>query len=90
MEFRHSGLQRFWENDDASRLNSAYAGRISRILTVLDAARRPAQVDLPGYRLHPLTGNRRGLWSVRVSANWRITFRFVNGEAVDIDLEDYH
>ena len=44
----------------------------------------------PGYRLHQLAGNRRGVWSVRVSANWRITFRFDSGEAVDIDLEDYH
>ena len=47
-------------------------------------------VDRPAYRLHPLTGDRRGQWSVRVSANRRIVFRFVNGEAVDVDLVDYH
>ena len=90
MEFRHSGLRRFWERDDASRLNPAHVGRISEILTVLAAASRPSDADLPGYRLHSLTGNRRGYWSIRVSANWRITFRFESGEAVDIDLEDYH
>ena len=90
MEFRHSGLRRFWERDDPSRLNPAHLDRISEILSVLAAARRPSDADQPGYRLHSLTGNRRGFWSIRVSANWRITFRFDSGEAVDIDLEDYH
>ena len=47
-------------------------------------------MDLPGFRLHPLKGDRRGQWSVRVSGNWRIGFRFVDGEAVDVDLVDYH
>jgi proteic killer suppression protein len=90
MQFRHTGLRRFWERDDASRLNPAHLSRISEILTVLAGARRPSDADQPGYRLHTLTGTRRGSWSIRVSANWRITFRFDSGEAVDIDLEDYH
>ena len=90
MEFRHSGLRRFWERDDASRLNPDHINRISRILTSLAGAQNPAQMHLPGYRLHQLTGNRQGVWSVRVSGNWRITFRFSGGQAVDIDLEDYH
>ena len=90
MEFRHPGLRRLWEQDDASRLNPDHVDRISRILDDLAAARRPAQMDRPGYRLHQLSGNRRGTWSVRVSGNWRITFRFHSEEAVDIDLEDYH
>ena len=51
---------------------------------------QPRDVDLPGYRLHRLTGDRRGQWSVRVSGNWRIVFRFVNGETVDVTLVDYH
>ena len=83
-------MRRFWERDDASRLNPGHMGRISEILSVLAAARKPSDADLVGYRLHSLTGNRRGFWSIRVSANWRITFRFDSGEAVDIDLEDYH
>ena len=58
--------------------------------TGMDAAVQPRDVDLPGYRLHPLTGDRRGQWSVRVSGNWRIVFRFVSGEAVDVTLVDYH
>ena len=90
MEFRHTGLRRFWERDDASRLNPDHLSRISEILSVLAAARRPSDADQSGFRLHPLVGNRRGFWSIRVSANWRITFRFDSGEAIDIDLEDYH
>ena len=90
MEFRHSGLRRLWERDDPSRLNPDHAGRIFRILDDLAAAIKPSQMNLPGYRLHRLRGDRRDVWSVRVSANWRITFRFANGEAIDIDLEDYH
>ncbi len=90
MEFRHTGLRRFWERNDASRLNPAHIDRISQILDDLEAALRTEQMELPTYRLHQLTGNRRGIWSVRVSANWRITFRFSEGQAVDVDLEDYH
>ena len=90
MKFRHAGLRRFWERDDASRLNPAHRNRISRLLGDLEAAEMPSDMDLPGLWLHQLTGNRRGTWSVRVSGNWRLTFRFENNEAVDIDLEDYH
>lgn len=90
MEFRHSGLRRLWEQGDASRLNPDLVNRIASALDDLAAARRPGQMNLPRYRMHQLTGNRRGVWSVRVSGNWRITFRFVDNEAVDIDLEDYH
>ena len=64
--------------------------RIRRILTELAAAQSAQDMKLPGYRLHPLKGERRGQWSVRVSGNWRIVFRFVEGEAVDVDLIDYH
>ena len=90
MRFRHAGLRRYWERDDASRLNPDHVARIGRLLDDLAAADRPGQMDLPGLRLHQLVGDRRGTWSVRVSGNWRLTFRFEAGEAVDIDLEDYH
>ena len=59
-------------------------------LTALDEATIPRHVDLPGWRLHPLKGDRSGQWSLRVSANWRLIFRFDEGEAVDVDLIDYH
>ena len=90
MEFRHSGLRRFWERGDARRLNPAHVRRIEGILDDLSYAVRPVEMNRPGYRLHQLRGNRRGVWSVRVSGNWRITFRFVGGQPVEIDLEDYH
>ena len=66
-------------------------GRLRRILTVLDGAQSPGDVATrPGYRLHPLRGDRAGQWSVSVSGNWRVVFRFEDNEAVDVDLEDYH
>ncbi len=60
------------------------------ILTVLDNAVGAQDLDLPGYRLHALKGDRKGYWSVTVRANWRIIFRFENGDACDVDLTDYH
>lgn len=90
MRFRHSGLRRFWERQDSSRINPDHLARIARLLDDLAAADKPSQMDLPGLGLHQLTGALRGHWSVRVSANWRMTFRFEDGEAVDIDLIDYH
>ena len=80
MKFRHSGLRRFWERGDASRLNQAHAPRIIRLLDMLDDARTPEDMEQPGLWLHQLTGNRRGVWSIRVSGNWRITFRFEAGK----------
>ena len=90
IEIAHKGLLAFFERSDARRIPATLAPRIRRLLSDLDAAVQPRDVDLPGYRLHPLTGDRRGQWSVRVSGNWRIVFRFVNGEAVDVTLVDYH
>jgi proteic killer suppression protein len=91
VEFRHAGLRRFWERGDPSRLNPAYVTRIARILDDLAAANDPTDMaGRPSRRLHQLAGDRRGTWSVRISGNWRLTFRFENGEAVAIDLEDYH
>ena len=86
----HKGLQRLAERDDARLVPQHLNRRIRRILTELAAAQSAQDMELPGYRLHPLKGERRGQWSVRVSGNWRIVFRFVEGEAVDVDLIDYH
>ena len=90
MRFVHRGLRRFHERDDARMLDSNYEARIRRILLFLRDARSPSDMDMSGLRLHRLRGDRRGQWSVRVSGNWRIVFRFQDGEAVDIDLIDYH
>ena len=64
--------------------------RLENVLSVLDAAASPADADLPGYRLHPLKGKLKGHWSVTISGNWRVTFRVEKGDAVDLDLTDYH
>ena len=79
-----------FERGDARHLPTSLVPRIRCILANLDVAIGPRDLDMPGYRLHRLTGNRRGHWSVRVSGNWRIIFRFVNGEVADVDPLDYH
>ena len=66
------------------------ADRVSLALADLDDARVPSDLDLPGYRLHPLKGDLRGFWSISISRNWRIIFRFNDGDAYDVDLIDYH
>jgi len=88
--FRHRGLKRFYERDDASPIHAAHRKKVARILADLDSARAPQDMDFPGLRLHPLTGNLKGFWSVTVSANWRIIFRFDDTDVVDVDLIDYH
>ena len=88
--FKHRGLKRFYERDDRSGIRPDFRDTIQEILTVLDDAAAPGEVDLPGYRLHPLKGGRRGEWSVWVTANFRLTFRVDAEHVTDIDLEDYH
>lgn len=88
--FRHRGLKRFYEFGDASRINAVLVNRIQDILAVLDSAKTLAEANIPGYRLHPLKGALRGFWSIAVSGNWRIVFRFDAGDAFDLDLTDYH
>ena len=90
MRFAHRGLRALFERDRARGLPPTLVPHIRRILADLEVAKRPRDLDLPGYRLHPLRGDRAGRWSVRVSANWRIVFRFDGAEAVDVELTDYH
>jgi addiction module HigA family antidote len=75
---------------DSSKIRADQVSRIADVLAHLDRARHPSDLDLPGYRLHPLNGDLRGMWSVTISGNWRIIFRFEDGDAFDIDLVDYH
>ena len=89
-KIRHKGLKKVYEDDSAAKVNPDQADKLRRILARLDAASSPQDMDLPGYRLHELKGQREGRWSVRVSGNWRVTFRFEGGHATDVDFEDYH
>ena len=88
--FRHRGLRRLYEREDSRRIAPDLLERVILALADLDAAGKPSDLDLPGYRLHPLRGDRRGLWSISVSGNWRITFRFEDGDVHEVDLVDYH
>ncbi|MEZ4865194.1 MAG: type II toxin-antitoxin system RelE/ParE family toxin [Caldilineaceae bacterium] len=87
---RHRNLQRLYERGDRSGIGAHIRDRVERILFVLDQAQTIEEINIPGYRLHQLTGNRQGTWSIRVTGNWRITFRFEDGNVYDVDLEDYH
>jgi proteic killer suppression protein len=88
--FRHRGLKRLYERDERGGVKAEHVARLERILTLLDVAQRLADIDLPGYRLHPLKGDRKGEWSVSVSGNWRVAFRFDEGDVTDLNYEDYH
>jgi toxin HigB-1 len=88
--FKHRGLKRLYERDDRSGIRPDLADTIQESLTVLDDAATPHELDLPGYRLHPLKGDLRGFWSVSVRGNWRIIFRFEGADAFDVELIDYH
>lgn len=91
VSFRHRGLKRLFETGDRRQLRQDQVARIRRVLAILDTATRVEDVDrLPGMRLHRLKGDLAGLWSVSISGNWRIVFRFEKGDAAEIDLVDYH
>jgi toxin HigB-1 len=88
--FKHRGLKRLFERDDRSGIRPDLVDTVQEILTALDDAVTPQELNLPGYRLHPLKGDLKGFWSVTVRANWRIIFRFDGTDALDVELIDYH
>ena len=88
--FRHKGLKLLFEKGDRRKVKADQTDKIERILARLDQASEVADMDLPGFRLHLLKGDLRGFWSVTISGNWRIVFRFNEGHAGDVDLVDYH
>ena len=88
--FKHRGLKRLYERGDQSKVLSDQLELIEDILAFLDIAEKPQDLYKPGYNLHSLKGNFKGFWSVKVSGNWRVIFRFKDGDASDVDLIDYH
>ena len=88
--FRHKGLRRFYRTGARTGLDPRWVKRIRVILARLNASAGPADMDLPGLRLHPLKGEFAGFWAVGVSGNWRIIFRFEDDQPCDVDLTDYH
>jgi toxin HigB-1 len=88
--FRHKGLERFFTMGSRARIQAKHAERLRLILGRLNVAAEPRDMNLPGLDLHPLKGDQKGRWAVKVSGNWRLTFRFVGKDVEKVDYEDYH
>ena len=87
---KHRGLKRLYERGETRGVRQDHVARLRRVLALLDVASVPSDMDLPGFRLHPLKGDLRGFYAVSVSGNWRVFFRFEDGDAFDVDYDDYH
>lgn len=88
--FKHKGLREVFEKGRSKQVAADFTKRLVRQMDVLNQAQNVTDINLPGYDLHELKGERDGTWSVKVNGNWRLTFTFIGGDAFDIDLEDYH
>jgi len=88
--FKHKGLKNFFEQGYLAGINPDHEARLRRMLGYLDRAKYVEDMNLPGYKLHPLKGDKKDLWSVTVNGNWRMTFKFENGDAFILDYQDYH
>ena len=88
--FRHKGLRRFFESGSAAGIQPHHAPRLRMQLAALDTAQKIEDMDIPGFRLHPLKGSEKGRWSIWVNGSWRLTFEFQDGDVSLPDYEDYH
>lgn len=88
--FAHKGLELFYRKGSTKGIQAQHARRLRLVLGLLDAARLVEDMQAPGLSLHPLKGDKQGLWAVTVQANWRVTFRFVDGDAEVVNYVDYH
>ena len=88
--FRHKGLKQFFTTGNAAGINSDHVSRLEERLQALHTAMVIDDMDLPGWRLHPLKGRLAGLWAVNISGNWRVIFQFKDGHAYVVNYEDYH
>ena len=88
--FKHKGLRRYYESGSKSGIQAKHTGRLRLQLAALDTARVVEDMEVPGYRLHPLKGRAKDRWSIWVGGNWRLTFEFKDGNAYVLDYEDYH
>jgi proteic killer suppression protein len=90
LAIRHKGLKRLYEEGDSRGVPREHVEKLRDILARLDSAGGAQDMNLPGFRLHALKGDKRGFWAVAVRANWRVTFRFAGKDVVDVDYVDYH
>lgn len=90
ISFQHKGLKLFYETGSTRGISADHAKRLRRVLGVLDQAQSWQDADLPGYRLHPLKGDKAEFWSITISGNWRVIFRFDGLDVELVDYVDYH
>lgn len=88
--FGHKGLKQFFLSGNLAGIQPRHANRLRMLLAALDTAQSVEDMNVPGFRLHPLKGKQRGRWSVWVNGNWRVTFEFRDGNAYAVNCEDYH
>lgn len=88
--FRHKGIQRYFEKGTRSGIQTQHENRLRLMLSRLDDAKAPKDMDAPGWKLHPLKGSLKGHWAVWVDGNWRLTFTFEGEDAILVDYQDYH
>lgn len=88
--FKHKGLEKYYETGNAAGIQNSHKKRLRLQLAALNTAATIEDIDIPGFRLHPLKGDRKGLWSIAVSGNWRVTFELIDGNAYIVNYEDYH
>jgi len=87
---KHKGLRRFHRSGNISGIQAKHAKKLKEILVLLNTAKNVTDMDIPGFNLHMLKGDRAETWSVKVSGNWRLTFEFKGSDAYVVDYEDYH
>jgi len=87
--FKHKGLKKYFEKGSTAGIQNNHSKKIRMRLVAIDTAQIIEDIDLPGYQLHPLKGERAGIWAISVSGNWRITFEFKDGNAYILNYEDY-
>ncbi|CBY80352.1 Killer protein [Haemophilus influenzae biotype aegyptius] len=90
LSFKHKGLELFFKTGSTSGIQTKHASKLNLLLTALDAAQTPLDMAVPSWNLHPLKGNLAEHWSVKVNGNWRLTFRFNEGNVEIVDYQDYH
>jgi proteic killer suppression protein len=91
VSFRHRDLERFWRRDEVRGVARRHEAKLRAMLTALEEAESIAELEtIPGWRLHQLKGDRKGIWSLTVTRNYRLTFRVAGASVSDVDFEDYH
>jgi len=90
LSWKHKGLKLFFQTGSTSGIRPDHSRRLANMLTVLNRASSPEELNIPGWRLHPLKGDLSGFWSVTVTANWRVIFRFIGTDVELVNYLDYH